>query len=345
MYRVIVALCVLVLPLSGCDRLGLPSVQLGEPRTLAAAAATAQERANRFSSGDYAGAWLLSSKRLQDAISQGDYVTFQQTCASGLTRLPVTAIGVRMDGYDRAIVREEVMGFKNSITMVYEDGKWLEAPSDFWIQNGGKPAQQLIAEDRATGHCGNNVPLPTFTSSTPSPMLTTTSQPPSARVIPTNTPVPTASVAISSPLPNAATSDVSAVRTGATAHLAAVRLHHEDGYDRLVLEFADRVPGYTVGYRPLPAQMDASGAEIPLPGASALVQVSLSPATADGWSGDARTYFGPSTVTADTATVTEAKAAGDFEAVLTWVAGLRAKGPFRVLLLDGPPRLVVDFQY
>jgi hypothetical protein len=75
------------------------------------------------------------------------------------------------------------------------------------------------------------------------------------------------------------------------------------------------------------------------------VKVALRPATADGWSGDARTYFGPSTVTASTAEVTEVKAAGDYEAVLTWVVGLRAKVPFRVLVLDGPPRLVVDFQH
>ena len=45
-----------------------------------------------------------------------------------------------MDRDDRAIVREEVMGFKKSFTMVYEDGKWLEAPDDFWIQNAGKPS-------------------------------------------------------------------------------------------------------------------------------------------------------------------------------------------------------------
>jgi len=49
----------------------------------------------------------------------------------------------------------------------------------------------------------------------------------------------------------------------------------------------------------------------------------------------------PSTLSADT----EATAAGDYEAVLTWVVGLRAKVPFRVLVLDGPPRLVVDFQH
>ncbi|RAV12713.1 hypothetical protein DQP55_11225 [Mycolicibacterium sp. GF69] len=113
--------------------------------------------------------------------------------------------------------------------------------------------------------------------------------------------------------------------------------------DRFVLEFTDRVPGYTIGYRPLPAHADASGEEIPLPGATALVQITLSPATGTGWVGDPRTYFGPSTVTADTASVTEAKAAGDFEAMLTWVVGLRTKVPFQVRVLDGPPRLVIDF--
>jgi hypothetical protein len=132
------------------------------------------------------------------------------------------------------------------------------------------------------------------------------------------------------------------VRSGITGHLVEVRLARHDGYDRLVLEFADRVPGYTVGYRPLPAHADPSGAEIPLPGANAAVQVTLTPAT--GWDSNARTYFGPSTVTGGTATVTEVKAAGDFEAVLSWVAGL-GKVPFRVLVLDEPPRLVVDFQH
>jgi len=102
-------------------------------------------------------------------------------------------------------------------------------------------------------------------------------------------------------LPGAGTADVSQAPTGNVAHLAAVRLAGQDGFDRLVLEFADRVPGYTVGYRPLPAHADASGAEIALPGASALLQLTLNPATAEGWGGGARSYFGPSEVRADTA--------------------------------------------
>jgi hypothetical protein len=35
---------------------------------------------------------------------------------------------------------------------------------------------------------------------------------------------------------------------------------------------------------------------------------------------------------------------GDFEAVLTWVAGLEDRAPFRVIRLSGPPRIVVDVQ-
>ena len=68
----------------------------------------------------------------------------------------------------------------------------------------------------------------------------------------------------------------------------------------------------------------------------------LIPATAAGWGGGPQTYTGPWDVTANTGSVTEFRSAGDFEAVLTWVAGVRTQQPFRVLVLDGPPRLVVD---
>ena len=118
-----------------------------------------------------------------------------------------------------------------------------------------------------------------------------------------------------------------------------------DTFDRMVLEFADRVPGYTVGYRPLPAREDASGFDIPLPGAGTYLQMTLIPATAAGWGGGTQTYSGPWSLMSNTASVTEFRSAGDFEAVLTWVAGVRSQQPFRVLVLDGPPRLVVDVQH
>lgn len=146
-------------------------------------------------------------------------------------------------------------------------------------------------------------------------------------------------------LEGAGFTDVSRAPAGDIAHLSAVSLTPRDGYDELVLEFTDRVPGYTVGYVPLPARADGSGAEIALPGAGDVVAVTLTPATADGWAGGRRSYFGPAELSAPgTSAVTEAKAAGDFEAVLTWVAGVRARVPFRVEALEAPPRLVVEFQ-
>ena len=183
---------------------------------------------------------------------------------------------------------------------------------------------------------GANPPLP-IPSDAPTTLPVTT---------PTSSRVPNSTAPPQSPPPTVASpSDVAGPSTGGSGKLVAVRLGTREGYDRLVIEFLDGVPAYKVGYRPLPAHADGSGAEIPLPGADALVQVVFTGATGDGWTDGVQTYFGPSTVTGDTAVITEAKAAGDFEGVLTWAVGLRSQVPFRVSVLDGPPRLVIDFQH
>ena len=74
----------------------------------------------------------------------------------------------------------------------------------------------------------------------------------------------------------------------------------------------------------------------------ALLQMTLSRATAAGWGGGPQTYSGPWSMSGNTGSVTEFRSAGDFEAVLTWVAGVRMQEPFRVQVFDSPPRLVVD---
>lgn len=146
------------------------------------------------------------------------------------------------------------------------------------------------------------------------------------------------------PLPGAGTADVGISRSG-TGHLSAVRVGNMGGYDRVVLEFKDQVPGYTVGYRPLPAKADGSGDAISLPGAKALVMVTMR--SASGYDSDksTATYSGPNEVSAKSAVVTQAKAAGDFESVLTWAVGMRSKVPFKVSIMNSPPRLVIDFQH
>jgi hypothetical protein len=124
-----------------------------EPKTLEAATAAVQEWADRRSSEDYAGAWQLFNKQVQDGISEADYVTLSETCTSALTKYPETAKGVRMDGPDKAVVRLEALGFKISADVLYEDGKWVLAPEPEFEKELGKPVQQIIAERKTNGGC------------------------------------------------------------------------------------------------------------------------------------------------------------------------------------------------
>lgn len=122
------------------------------PKDLAAATAAAQEKTDRHTSGDFAGEWLLYTKRLRDGITQQNFVHYSEVCSP--TGFKLKAIGVRMDGADRAIVRIEALGAANkAFTWAYEDGAWYQVPDDFLTSNLGKTGDQLIAQDKAHGHC------------------------------------------------------------------------------------------------------------------------------------------------------------------------------------------------
>lgn len=172
------------------------------------------------------------------------------------------------------------------------------------------------------------------------PSTETTAAPPPAPAIPRAAPAPPKPPT----LPGAGTADVSISRSG-VGHLTAVRLGNQGSYDRLVLEFADQVPGYVIGYRPLPAKADGSGNAIALPGAKALVMVQMRSASGYDSETSKATYTGANEVSTKSTQVTQAKAAGDFESVLTWAVGMRSKVPFKVSLLNNPARLVIDFQH
>lgn len=195
------------------------------------------------------------------------------------------------------------------------------------------------------------VPLPSIdptTSAPPSsapltiPGTETTLPPPPAAPV---APDPIAAPKPKPPgLPGAGTADVGISRSG-KGHLSAVRVGDMGAYDRVVLEFKDQVPGYKIGYRPLPAKADGSGDTVPLPGAKALVMVTMQ--AASGYDSDKSepTYTGSNEVSGKSAVITQAKAAGDFESVLNWAVGLKSKVPFKVSIMNSPPRLVIDFQH
>ena len=90
-----------------------------------------------------------------------------------------------------------------------------------------------------------------------------------------------------------------------------------------------------------PILEDASGREVQVAG-SAVLRVHLEHAS-DGDASGHSTYAGADDLHPDSTTnVVELVRAGGFEAVLTWVMGLKQQAPFRVQTLAGPPRLVVD---
>ena len=128
-----------------------------------------------------------------------------------------------------------------------------------------------------------------------------------------------------------------------TALLTAVRAARHEGYDRIVFEFANELPGYAVRYVQPPIHQDGSGNVVPVKG-NHFLQVRMENALdADLTKPSApRTYTGPQRFSPGTPEIAELVRAGGFEAVLTWVAGLVDRVDFRVSTLQSPPRLVVD---
>lgn len=187
MHRLIVALCILMTLTSACkvpSQITLPTeITGGDPKTLEAATAAGQEIADRGSSRDFAGVWLMMSKEVRNKISQADFVAVQNACGKG--GVPFHVTGVRMEGEDTALVRWNtdlpvLNAFKFNETMLYEDGKWVEAPDPEYAQDYGLPVQQIIAKRTAAGHCNKSATASTATTSTstttPSKTATTTTQ-------------------------------------------------------------------------------------------------------------------------------------------------------------------------
>jgi len=143
------------------------------------------------------------------------------------------------------------------------------------------------------------------------------------------------------PATGGSTTPVSIAPTQPAAHLVAVRAARQDTVDRVVFEFADRVPGYRVSYVQKPIR-GTSGQEVPL-SENFVLEFHMQQASGFNQDTGQPTYTGPKQLQpAGTRAVGELKQVEDFEAVLTWAAGLKAKVPFRVSTLASPPRLVID---
>lgn len=151
--------------------------------------------------------------------------------------------------------------------------------------------------------------------------------------------------ATSSPALDGAAADPVVVKgtISETALLTDVRAATHEGFDRVVFEFRNGVPGYDVRYVVPPARADGSGNEVAVAG-SALLLVRMEPALDADLTQESAptTYTGPTRFSPATDAVVELVRTGGFEAVLTWAVGVNGKQPFLVTRLENPARLVID---
>ncbi|HVS06709.1 MAG TPA: hypothetical protein VHK65_11175 [Candidatus Dormibacteraeota bacterium] len=132
--------------------------------------------------------------------------------------------------------------------------------------------------------------------------------------------------------------------TGPAMQLTAVRVAHQTGFDRIVFEFAPQagatahIPAYTVS-RQASAKFvkDPSGLPVTMRGSAGLRIVF------HGASG-ASSYNGSRDQISNLPVIQEVEQLGDFEAVLSWGAGLSRASCIRTLELNNPTRLVIDVQ-
>jgi hypothetical protein len=126
------------------------------------------------------------------------------------------------------------------------------------------------------------------------------------------------------------------------AMLIAVRTAAHDGFDRIVFEFDERIPGYHIEYIDKPVRKCGSGDVTPVAG-DGWLEVRLYPA-------NAHTEEGRPTVAErermpNLIVLSELELTCDFEAVVTWVLGIESPNPYQVRELHSPPRLVVDVRH
>ncbi|MEZ4503030.1 MAG: hypothetical protein R3C39_10430 [Dehalococcoidia bacterium] len=134
--------------------------------------------------------------------------------------------------------------------------------------------------------------------------------------------------------------------------IVAVDAAVHDGYDRVVLEFADTLPGeldaasgvppYRVGYLSgtptecgsgMPATIEGDAyLEVRLPGSFI-----MNPETG-------QQSVSPLEITADLQAIVEIEETCGFEGNSTWILGVTGEQPFRLFELSDPTRLVIDVQ-
>ena len=126
------------------------------------------------------------------------------------------------------------------------------------------------------------------------------------------------------------------------AQITDVRVGTHAGYDRVVIQFDEGIPPFTLREATPPLLADPSGMEMEVEG-DAFWSLVLQGGTRLALDGS-MSYDGPTDFTPDFPALAELVESGDFEAVSSWYIGLHQASCARALTLADPARLVIDIQ-
>jgi hypothetical protein len=133
--------------------------------------------------------------------------------------------------------------------------------------------------------------------------------------------------------------------TVARAQITDVRVGTHADYDRVVFEFADGLPEFTLDRVSPPFTHDPSGMPLEVSGSSflRLIMRGGTKQTLDNTS----SYDGPTDFDPGFPTLVDLVEGGDFEAQSTWYLGLASEACVRVIRLtdEGAQRLVIDVEH
>jgi hypothetical protein len=184
-----------------------------------------------------------------------------------------------------------------------------------------------------SGDSGPKTPTPT--SSTAAATATSAARPQASATAPAAEPTIDPSSASTNPITIAGSTTASTLRD------VRIGLHPElGGWDRIVFQFDGPLPNVDVRYVDSASQC-ASGMPVAVQG-QAIVGVRLSPTNAHTEQGQAT--LPSNAVPGQGGVITETKGYCDFEAVVQWAIGVKAKQPFKVTTLTNPTRLVIDIK-
>ena len=127
------------------------------------------------------------------------------------------------------------------------------------------------------------------------------------------------------------------------ANITDVRIGTHPDHDRVVFEFEQGTPELTLDRATPPFSEDASGLPVDVDGTSFL-RLTMRGGTRQTDEGTS-SYDGPTDFDPALPAVVDLLQGGDFERQSTWYLGLTSESCVRVLLLEEPPRLVIDVEH